>query len=334
MPSICSSRRNVLVGCAALGSGLLSGCTSRLFSGDTSPDSTSATGPRLHLRLASIGQSLVDHHVVDLTETRIEWDEKAFQAALEGSDFTLQYRHPFPVGDGDEPAYARHDGTYYRLDAVIVGEAEVTHPVLRLYRVGRQGDADDLPEFTPTDELPKVDQTAVHIAHMAARARGNRGGMPVGLVQRGGYVYRSAERADESRLLAESGPQHVSYRDVVYRIELSNETFYEPIYRPDVDPVAESTDEMEAVLRAVFVDSRIDPESRTQDERRIIREARGDGYAESHPFSDSFESILTALDKRAYLDGNIEKDAGVSMNGREVLQYGDEYYDYHLRFES
>lgn len=328
MPSTSVSRRRVLAACTPVAGGFLGGCSDGLRSGEASSGST------LHLRLHAIGRSLVERHVTDLAETDVEWDEDAFQAALDGSDYTLQYRRPFPVRNRDEPAYTLHEGTYYELDSVIVGEARVSRPILRLYGVGRQDGSDDLPAFTPHDELPPVDQRAVQIAHLATRARGNEGGMPVGLVERGGYAYRSEERANRSRLLTDSGPAHVGYRDAVYRVERSNETFFEPIYRPDIDPVAESEAEMEAVLRAAFVESRIDPDSLTQEERRIVRRARGNGYDESHPFSDPYVSLLEALDRRAFIDGNVEKDAGVERDRSPVLEYGAEYYEYFLRLES
>lgn len=328
MPSIRSPRRTLLVGCAALAGGFLSGCTS----GPSADDSSS--GSTLRFQMHRIGDSLIDRHVVDLEATRIPWDEEAFQAAIDGSDYTTRYHRPFPVRDGDEPAYARHEGVYYRLDSIVVGEEQVTRPVLRLYRVGRQGDSTELPDFTPNGALPAVDKRAIEIAHMAARARGNEGGYPVGLVERGGYVYRSEDRERRSRLLTEDGPSHVGYRDTVYRVDVTGETFYEPIYRPDVDPVAESEDEMDALLRGAVVDNRINPGSLTRDERGIVGRARSGGYEESHPFSDPFVSLLEALDRRAYIDGNIERDAGLDSARGDVLKYGEDYYDYHVRFES
>ena len=97
---------------------------------------------------------------------------------------------------------------------------------------------------------------------------------------------------------------------------------------------ADGEEEMEAVLRTVYVDSRIDPDSLTGDEHQIVREARGEGYEESHPFSDAFESLLEALHRRAFIDGNIEKDAGIDRNRGDVLKYGDEYFDYRLLLEA
>lgn len=166
----------------------------------------------------------------------------------------------------------------------------------------------------------------------AARARGNEGGYPVGLVERGGHVYRSDRR--ESQLLGDSAPSHVGFRDVVYRTEVATETFYEPIYRPDLEPVADSEEEMEDVLRAVLVDSRIDQESLTTDERRIVQNAIGGGYQDTHPFSEPLVSLLEGLDRREFVDGNIEKDATIDRTRENVLKYGEEYYDYYLFLES
>lgn len=328
MPSIDTSRRKFLAGSLVLSSGLLSGCTSDFTTGGSSP------APSLHFQMESIGQSLVEHYVVDLEETRIEWDEDAFSAALEESNYTTQFRRPFPLRSGNEPAYTRHDGSFYELDSVIVGEERVSHPVLRLFRVGRQGESADLPNYTAQEELPRIDQHGVQIAHMAARARGNEGGFPVGLVERGGFVYRSPDHEDESRLVSQSGPDHVGFRDVIYRVEVSRETFYEPVHRPEINPVADSEEEMEAVLRGAFVDSRLDPASLSQEERQIIRNARGGGYEETHPFSDAFVSLLKALDRREFIDGNIKKDARHPRSRGNVVRYGSEYFDYFLRLDA
>ncbi len=164
MPSDTLSRRNLLVGCDMIMGSLLAGCTGRLSRGD------SLTNPTLHFQMERIGRSLVDHHVVDLEETRIEWVEKAFEVALKGSDYATPLRPPFPVRNGDEPAYAHHEGIYYELDSIIVGEEQLSQPVLRLFSVGQQGESEEVPDFTPYEELPTVDQRAVQIAHMAARA--------------------------------------------------------------------------------------------------------------------------------------------------------------------
>jgi hypothetical protein len=153
------------------------------------------------------------------------------------------------------------------------------------------------------------------------------------LVERGGYVYRSADHVNESRLLGAGGPTHIEYRDRRYRVEVSVETFYDPIYRADVDPVAGSEAEMEAVLRAALVTARLELDSLTEAERRIIRRATGAGYDETHPFSEPLESVLKALDRRAYLDGDIENDGGLSRDRSAIVLYGAEYYDLHVWLE-
>ncbi|MFW6265487.1 MAG: SAM-dependent methyltransferase, partial [Halanaeroarchaeum sp.] len=138
----------------------------------------------------------------------------------------------------DDPAYVLHEGTYYQLGSVIVDEVSETYPVLRLF------ETEDTTE-TPVDGsenggLPEADQHAVQIAHMAARAWGNEGGFPSGLVQRGGYVYRPETARTESELLTEDGPDYVTYRETTYAVEITREEFYEAIYRPTADPVEAS----------------------------------------------------------------------------------------------
>jgi len=168
---------------------------------------------------------------------------------------------------------------------------------------------------------------------MAARARGNVGGVPVGLVERGGYVYRREEAVEASRLLGDSGPSHVAYRGTIYAVEVARETFYEPVYRAEVEPVADSPAEMEAVLRARFVGARFERDDLSDEAQSILRDARGrEGYSESHPYSSAYRSILRLLDRRMFIDGNIRKDAFSEPDRPSLVQYGDEYYEFRLRF--
>ncbi|WP_205428013.1 hypothetical protein [Halorussus sp. MSC15.2] len=114
---------------------------------------------------------------------------------------------------------------------------------------------------------------------------------------------------------------------------MSRETFHEPVYRAEVEPVAESPDEMEAVLRAQFVEGRFDRRDLSEEERSILRAAQGNsGYSESHPYSVAYRSLLKRLGQRAYLDGNVEKDAPADSTRHEILRYDDEYHEYWLRF--
>ncbi|WP_435185401.1 hypothetical protein [Halobellus sp. EA9] len=166
---------------------------------------------------------------------------------------------------------------------------------------------------------------------MATRARGNPGGAPWGLVERGGFVYRGTDRIESSELLADE-PAYVTYRDRRYAVEISRETFYEPIYRAVAEPVADSPAEMEAILRARFVDARFDRADLSAGARDVVDAARRDAYEESHPYSAAYRELLRAMHKRAYLDGNIRKDAGVDDEGRTLLRYDGVNYDYRLAF--
>ncbi|WP_128477964.1 hypothetical protein [Halorussus pelagicus] len=326
MPSTIS-RRRLLAATGAVGLAGASGCLDAIDGVTDGQDGER----RLRLTLLRETESLRDRYVTDLEESRPDWDEDAFAAALDGETYTIQYREPFFARD--DPTYAERDGTYYRLGSIVVGEAEVTHPVLRLKTVGRPDELDSVPDHVAHGDLPGTDQRAVKIAQMAARARGNAGGVPRGLVQRGGYVYRREEAIEASSLLGDSGPSHVEYRDKIYSVEVARETFYERIYRAEVEPVAESPDEMEAVLRARFVGPRLDRDDLSADERTILREARGhDAYSETHPYSSAYRSILKRLERRAYIDGNVRKDAFAQPETPELLQLDGRYYEFRLRF--
>ncbi|MFC7046098.1 hypothetical protein ACFQH6_12355 [Halobacteriaceae archaeon GCM10025711] len=319
------SRRQFLAAGAGLAATAASGCLGALGTDE------SATR-KLRLTVTPVDGSLRDRHVVDLERTRQPWDEEAFAAAVNGSTYTTQVKQPFYAREGD-PKYAERNGTYYRLGSVVVDEREATHPVLRLFEVGRTDELDSPPEYVERETLPQVDRVAVQIAYKAARARGNEGGVPWGLVQRGGYVYGSQEAVEESRLLAESGPSHVEHRDTVYEVAVSRETFHEPVYRADVEPVADTPERMEAILRARLVDARFDREDLSEETYSVFRNAFGqDGHAETHPYSSAFQSLLKHLHRRAYLDGNVEKDAFTEDHERGLLLVDGEYYEFRLRF--
>jgi hypothetical protein len=157
------------------------------------------------------------------------------------------------------------------------------------------------------------------------------GGYPSGLVQRGGYVYRSQAARDESDLLTGDGPDQVTFRETTYEVELTHEQFHEPIYRPLAEPVAETPERMETILKATFVGARVSQADLSSAAQRIFTEARGSDYTETHPFSDAYEELLIALDKRPYIDGNIQKDAGIRGTNHEMIQYEDTYYEQDLR---
>jgi hypothetical protein len=268
--------------------------------------------------------------VVDFADTERPRDSEAFEAALAGESYTTQGRTPFGARP-DDPTYARHEGTYYRLGSVVVNERAVTHPVVRLSAVADAG-AVDAPDAVVAETLSEADETAVHVAHMAARARGNEGGVPWGLVRRGGYVFRDDDAAAESQLVGADAPSHVIYHDTVFELDVRRERFHEPVHRATVEPVAASPERIEAILRAKFVDARLSGDDLSGQARSILRDARGEGYAESHPYSEPYRQVLTALHARAYLDGNVEKDAYAEEPGVGMTLYDGSYYRYRLRF--
>ncbi|GAA0508460.1 hypothetical protein GCM10008992_04420 [Halorubrum aquaticum] len=317
------------------------GCLDRFGSAGSGGGETGGSGERsLRLTLSRRDGSLRDRYVIDIADARSPDAEEAFRTTLEGSAYTTQYRTPFR-STPDDPAYVREDGTYYRLGSVVVDEAAETRPVLRLRDGTRTDDADGSADGDSTtdaivaEELPESDQRAVEIAHMAARARDDEGGVPWGLVQRGGYVYRSERAVETSRILSEDGPDRVVYREIEYAVEVAEERFYEPIHRATVEPVATSLERMEAILRAKFVDARVNRDALSTDESEVLRSARGDGYDGTHPYSEAYRNVLTALHERAYLDGDVENDAfNDPEHGTGTILYGDEYYEYRLRFTS
>ncbi|MFC7186051.1 hypothetical protein [Halorubrum yunnanense] len=331
------SRRRVLAGgLAAAAAGAVAGCLDGSVTG--SPADEDEDGRILALSLDDAGETLRESAVVDPAEADPRWDAAAFAAARHGEGYTTQYRKPLPSAS-DDPTYAVHEGTHYRLDSVVVDEAEATRPVLRLFEVDESGGgdgpgADSDPAAVGTETLPEGDRRAVERAHFSARARGNSGGVPVGLAERGGYVYRDAEAADASELLAADGPDRVAYRDTVYRVKATRERFHEPVYRAVAEPVAESPERIEAILRAHTVGARLDDDDLSADARDVIEAARDGGYEESHPYSDGYAEVLRAFHERPYLDGNVRKDAAWTESGSERIRYEDRYYDYRLRFKS
>lgn len=318
------SRRQLLMSGVTAGLAATAGC---LGLGDN-PASEDA-GTALTLSLSQIDDPLRSRYVREADDPGERWDEQALDAALNDEQYTTQFRKPF-FASPDDPAYVVDRGTYYQLGSVIVDEVTETHPVLRLFET--EDESASPVDGSEDGDLPEIDQRAVQIAHMAARARGNEGGFPSGLVQRGGYVYRREDVRGESDLLAEDGPDHVTYRETTYAVEITREEFHEPVYRPTAEPVADDAERMEAILKATFVGPRVSQANLSSESQQIVFEARADEYSETHPFSDAYEELLRALDKRAYIDGNVRKDAGVHASEREMVQYEDTYYEYSLRF--
>jgi hypothetical protein len=320
------TRRRVLAAGAAAGLLPLSGCLDTLGGGDALGDDDDR---HLQLVLSDAATPLRSGYVVDFANTERPHDGEAFAAAFAGESYTTQGRTPFGSRP-DDPRYVRHEGTYYRLGSVVVNERAVTHPVVRLTEVAEAG-AEDAPDAVVAETFSEADRRVVHVAHMAARARGNEGGAPWGLVRRGGYVFRDDDAAAESRLVGADAPSHVVYHGAVYEVDVRRERFHEPVYRATVDPVAESPERMEAILRAKFVDARLSGDDLSGQARSILRDARGEGYAETHPYSEPYRQILSELHARAYLDGNVEKDAYVEEPGAGMALYDGSYHRYRLR---
>lgn len=281
----------------------------------------------LVLTLSEQDGPLRDQYVLDLEQTRSPRDEEAFRTTLDGGSYTSEFFKPFWASPED-PVYTRHDGAYYRLGSVVVDEAAATYPVLRLYE--REGTPDgDVPAAA---DLPTVDQRAIQAAYFVARARNNEGGVPWGAVERGGYVYRRKEDRKASELLADGGPQHIRFRETVYDVEISRERFHDPVYRATITPVAEDPERMERILRATFVDARIARESLSNDTRSVLEQAAAGEYSEPHPYSQAYQRVLRELGEWAYLDGDIENDAGVRDDRPPMVLYDDRYYHYRVRF--
>lgn len=154
----------------------------------------------------------------------------------------------------------------------------------------------------------------------------------MGLVERGGFVYRQEELIEASQLLAEDGPDYVVFRDTLHAVEITAERFHEPVYRATIEPVATSPEQMETILKAKFVDTRIARNDLSGEAQEVVQRAHGDGYSETHPYSAGYQEILKALHERAYLDGNIDKDAFSQEHGNGIVQYDGEYVEYRLRF--
>lgn len=283
----------------------------------------------LGLTLSREGEALRDRFVVDLSDTQLERDEEAFAAVLDGETDTTQAHRPF-TSRPDDPVYTSHEGTCYQLGSVVVSDVTVTRPILRLFEV--DDTSSEQTETVTLSDLPSADQQAVKIARLAARARGDQGGVPWGLVQRSGYAYGGTEAIESSTLLSDDVPDRVRYREQTYRIETARERFHESVYEAAVVPVATASERMEAILRARFVGARVARDELSAGERDVLEAARTDGYREAHPFSDRFRRVLERLHKRAYLDGDVRKDAGVTDEGRQMLRYDSTYYDYQLEF--
>ena len=323
MDGLTPSRRRLLAGAIAGGVGAVAGCL-----GTTDDDPDDGDGATLRLSLSRVDGSLRERYVRDSDDPAERWDEAALDAALAGDSYTIRHREPFYSGP-EKPAYVAHEGTYYRLGSLVADEVAETYPVLRLYET--DGAVESAVAADEEGDLPLVDRRAVKIAHFAARARGNVGGYAVGLVERGGYAYRNETDRADSDLIDDDGPDHVTYRDTTYRVDIERERFHEAVYRPISEPVAESPERIEAILRARLVGPRIESDELSEAAERIVDRAAADEYTETHPYSEAYVELLRALDARPYIDGNIRKDAGVGEHDKEMIRHGGAYYERYLR---
>jgi len=116
MPSSISRRRLLSAGSAVALAGT-SGCLDAIRDATGSDGATANESSERRLRLSLSRQSgtLTDRYVTDF-EGRPDWDEEAFAAAVSGETYTTQYKQPFFARE--DPKYATHDGTYYRLGSV------------------------------------------------------------------------------------------------------------------------------------------------------------------------------------------------------------------------
>ena len=315
------SRRAFLAGGLATVTSASAGCLG-VFQ-DSEP-----TDPReLQLALDQSSGTLRERYVFDREDPPTYWVDGALEAALTDESFTVTGRRPFGPRP-EESEYVHDEGTYYLVDAVVVDETSDVRPVLRLSTVDAEPNEVDA---ISAETLPEIDQQAVDVAWKAARARGNVGGVPWGLVQRGGFVY-PAEGSDRSRLLGADALDRIEYRGNVYAVTVARETFHRPVYRPTAHAVATTEGRMEAILRAQLVDARFDRDDVSDAAHEIIIEATQTSYAESHPYSTEYRDLLRAMHKRGYIDGNIEKDAGLGDSHTGTIRYDDIYYEYDLRF--
>jgi hypothetical protein len=314
------SRRRLLAGSAVGALAAAAGCLG--FDEDTTSQERA-----LVLTFTRHDGPLRDQYVEDLEESRSPHDEEAFRTTLGGGTYTTQFVKPF-WATPEDPVYTRHDGTYYELSSVVVDEVAATYPVLRLYE--REGTPDG--DAPAAEALPTVDQRAIQVAHFVARARGDEGGVPWDAVERGGFVYRRESGREASALLADDGPDRVRFRETGYDVEVSREQFHDPVHRATVTPVADDPERMERILRATLVDAYVDRATLSSEARAVFRDATASEYRESHPYSAGYETVLRELDERAYLDGDIENDAGVKPTHPPMVRYDDGYYRYRLRF--
>jgi hypothetical protein len=247
------SRRRLLASGLAAGLAAATGC---LGLGDDTANE--GTGQELGISLTRVDGRLRERYVDEREDHDDRWDEQALEAALNGERYTTQHRRPF-FASPDDPAYVVDGGTYYQLGSVVVDEVTETYPVLRLFET--EETTATAVDGSEDGDLPEPDQRAVRIAHMAARARGNEGGFPSGLVQRGGYVYRREAARDESVLLAGDGPEYVTTRETTYSVEIARERFHEAVYRPTAEPITIQGDHGPVAFRHIRY--------RTYDDRSI-----------------------------------------------------------------
>jgi hypothetical protein len=302
------TRRRSLRLAGAGGVALIAGCTgleSRLSGRDE--------GRREYLLdLVPIRSSLVEFALYEPDSDPIFGApaREALDAILPEGRYTTYGYEPLP-----ENEYVERDGRYFETGVVTTGAKRIERSVVRLDP--RDEDREVPESAVPVESLSRADARVVKILHGHAVTDG-RGGAS-SLLDDGGYVLRRPAETD-GRLATDLDGAVVTLGDAwTYRVDVSTRSRLEPAYTAVATPIAEDRAAFRQIALATRVDARLRPSSLPESAREKLQRAiRGEDYGEETPLSESYRTLLDAL------------DLGTEAENGLVLLYDGDLYHYGL----
>lgn len=189
--------------------------------------------------------------------------------AVANDTATANGYHPFETIE-----YVRHAGTYYHLQTEEVGTEIVETTVLVV------APTEDSSEAVPLDEYDG------HAIELIAPLIGDDEPQTRPL-----YPDMSGFRD----LYPEPKYETITWEENTYRVSIETRQLEQQVHRILVEPVAPSPNAFEAYLRENRIDVQLDPDDFSQTARDIFRRAIENKYQENEPYSDSFQTVLGAI---------------------------------------
>lgn len=267
------------------------------------------------LDVDSISASPVEHALYEPGDGALFGDPA--RAALadilpEGRHTTYGYE---PLADGE---YVEREGTYYRTESVVTGREEMERTLVRAESVPEADVPDDA---VVVDSLDRPTARVVKILHSYAHTDGETS--TAELLDGDAYVLRRPAETESRLATGELDGRVVTMTESgnwAYRLDATRERVTETAYTALAVEVADSRERFREVVFGSRIAAELAPDDLAPEARDRLEEAvRREGYEETEPLSEAFETLLAAL--------GLETDEVV--NG-QLLWYDGGFYRYGL----